>query len=266
MFRRPPDTCRKIGDSGFTLIELLAVMSIIAILMSVLLPAVTRVRESARRIHCRSNLGSLTMAWIMFALESNEKLCSANTMWAIEGEYPWVDEGPVIPDNDIGGTETALKKGALWRHARTSKVYKCKSDSSELVRSYSLSRAMNGKTCDCEDDNIKPFKKYTAISRPAQKMAFIDASTREKWIDNSFSAVADIEAVSPQWLIRDSRNITARHSGGCSLSFADGHSEYWRYADQRTIELANWQIGPDEASEGNRDLERMVRLLRGREN
>ena len=61
------------NNKGFTLVELLVVISIIALLMAVLLPALGRARDQARMIVCKSNLRSYGLAGTMYLQANNDK-------------------------------------------------------------------------------------------------------------------------------------------------------------------------------------------------
>jgi prepilin-type N-terminal cleavage/methylation domain-containing protein/prepilin-type processing-associated H-X9-DG protein len=59
-------------NRGFTLIELLVVIAIIGILAGILLPVLSRARESARKTQCMSNVKQIGMGLIMYANENSE--------------------------------------------------------------------------------------------------------------------------------------------------------------------------------------------------
>ena len=111
---------------GFTLIELLVVIAVIAVLMAILMPALNRAKEQGKRTTCLSNLKQLTLAWIMYADDNDDKLVNGDT-----GEYgihqdetPWVlkDWDPAY---SINQRKKAIEDGALYPYTQTLKVYRC---------------------------------------------------------------------------------------------------------------------------------------------
>ena len=89
---------------AFTLVELLVVIGIIALLLSILLPALSRVRESSRRAQCLANINELGRAVLLYCHDNKDHLPDAGSGNAPDalmspravGLPPWTSFGPDV--------------------------------------------------------------------------------------------------------------------------------------------------------------------------
>ncbi|MBN1506295.1 MAG: prepilin-type N-terminal cleavage/methylation domain-containing protein [Sedimentisphaerales bacterium] len=258
------------GRTGFTLIELLVVIAIIAILMGILMPALNRVREQGKRTTCLSNLKNLQLAWIMYADQNDDKIVNGDS-----GEYTGMNS-PSLPFNkshynepawvlkdwESGMTEIqkkdAIMKGALYPYTTTLNVYRCPvvdrkyatiayNQTGTITRTYSVSDSMNCKNWD--DMGAEMCKRRLQIRDATFRIVFLDDGGTNP------SALGGWTVYTNQWRWWDPPPV--RHGDGTNFSFVDGHTEYHKWMDPRTIAFGK-RVPPQAFStddqSGNPDL------------
>ncbi len=157
--------CREISSraSGFTLIELLVVIAIIAILASLLLPALVKSKIRAQQIYCMNNLKQIHLCWMVYANDNVDKICPvSNTTGSSPTDpviQPGATEAQFCPGDvetsawtgpSFSGTNTAfIQVSLLYDCLKTVNVFKCPADPHKIgilgpsARSYSCNAYMN---------------------------------------------------------------------------------------------------------------------------
>ncbi len=100
--------------SGFTLIELLVVISIIALLVSILMPALGRAREQAKATTCAAQLKQFGLAWYFYAEDNNGYNIeyAPSSQWSA-GKFWFYQLGPYIGDDEFAKGAGNTQEGAL---------------------------------------------------------------------------------------------------------------------------------------------------------
>lgn len=264
---------------GFTLIELLVVIAIIALLLSILMPALHKVKEQAAGVVCTAHQRGLVQSYLLYCGDNKGNLPDASILPDIVNHDSWVhpptDENgnilfwpteiPTFEDRLRG-----IRSGTLWSYTENVKLYHCpgdkrmrqgtengSTDAYKIYRSYNIQAGLNGQELI---DNNPPLGilKYSQIQRTAKTYIFVGENYDGGWSNNnggSWYLGGGSGAVQAEsWW----NAPAAWHNEGSTLSYADGHAVKFKWRDDRTVAFAIDRSSVSSHQPNNPDLEMMV--------
>jgi prepilin-type N-terminal cleavage/methylation domain-containing protein/prepilin-type processing-associated H-X9-DG protein len=256
--------------AAFTLIELLVVVAIIAILASLLLPALAKAKGRALAVKCVNNLKQLSLIWTLYADDNDDRIAS-NGQGGAGDPATWVGGSfeSNMPDNTNAFLMTDPRRSLFGPYLKVTEIYRCPSDKTTVsisgrkrpvVRSYGMNSFVgwepfmaNGEPARYRENptvGYRVYRKTGDATLPGTSELFTLAEIHSESICRPFFGVA----MGRPFFYHVPANY---HDRSTTLAFADGHVERKRWLDSRTWNpprTLDWHGGHNYMTPNNRDL------------
>ena len=241
---------------AFTLIELLVVIAIIALLMAIIMPALSLAKKKAGTTVCLSNTKNLALAWYMYMGENDGRIVSSeDTGTERSGEFVgWIGVPRDLNGNLMGNTQTdppvtnedeirGIKEGLLFPYLKEPRTYHCPADNvrksiydkTAVFVTYSVPTCLYGFPNDTSASYNLQIRRFSEITAPSTRYVFVEAGETRNWNASHHFVIGSPETTNLAtwgWW----GPIAINHGDSSVLGFCDGHSEMRRWRDRFTIE------------------------------
>jgi prepilin-type N-terminal cleavage/methylation domain-containing protein/prepilin-type processing-associated H-X9-DG protein len=220
--------------SAFTLVELLVVIAIIAILASLLLPALSKAKTTAQGAGCLNNLKQLQLCWQLYADANNDAMPPTHDE-AVNGFWIGREGSWAVGDAAHDTSSSNLVRGVLFKYNESTGIYRCPGDKNTVerhkelprTRTYQLDIILNGFVMGRP---MPPNTKYhrvkaAELTAPSDTFTFVDPHPASA--DGSGFGILEFElgGGADAWSCMPGE----QHRRGGNGAFADGHAIRWKW-------------------------------------